>query len=74
MFTATSIFFNFQKIALFGFAFKKDTGDTRESAAIDVAKHLMEEGALISIYDPKVSNEQMFHSNETKMYNIITNR
>ena len=33
-------------IALFGFAFKKDTGDTRETPAIDVCKGLMEEGAF----------------------------
>ena len=44
---------------MFGFAFKKDTGDTRESAAIDVAKHLLDEGASLSIYDPKVSCEQI---------------
>ena len=44
---------------MFGFAFKKDTGDTRESAAIDVAKHLLDEGASLSIYDPKVSSEQI---------------
>ena len=30
-------------------------GDTRESAAIYIAKHLMDEGANLSIYDPKVS-------------------
>ena len=44
---------------MFGFAFKKDTGDTRESAAIDVANHLLAEGASLSIYDPKVSCEQI---------------
>lgn len=46
-------------IALFGFAFKKDTGDTRETPAIDVCKGLIEEGAKLRIYDPKVSEEQM---------------
>lgn len=50
-----------KKIALFGFAFKKDTGDTRESATIFVSKHLLEERAKISIYDPKVEGEQMRH-------------
>ena len=44
---------------MFGFAFKKDTGDTRESAAIDVAEHLLAEGASLSIYDPKVSSAQI---------------
>jgi len=43
-----------KKIAIFGFAFKKDTGDTRDSPAIDVAKYLLDEGANLAIYDPKV--------------------
>ena len=48
-----------KKIAILGFAFKKDTGDTRESPAIYVAKQLLDEGAIISIYDPKVSADQI---------------
>jgi UDPglucose 6-dehydrogenase len=44
-----------KKITMFGFAFKKDTGDTRESPAIHVAKTLLDEGAQLNIYDPKVS-------------------
>lgn len=39
---------------MFGFAFKKNTGDTRESPAIHVAKTLLDEGAKLNIYDPKV--------------------
>lgn len=50
---------NNKKIALFGFAFKKDTGDTRESASIAVSNYLMEEGARVHIYDPKVEPEQI---------------
>jgi UDPglucose 6-dehydrogenase len=42
-----------KRIALFGFAFKADTGDTRESPAIDVAKQLIEERARVVITDPK---------------------
>ncbi len=42
-----------KKIALFGFAFKKDTGDTRESPAIHIAKKLAEEKAHLVITDPK---------------------
>ena len=42
-----------KKIALFGFAFKANTGDTRETPALSVAKLLLEENAVISIYDPK---------------------
>ena len=43
-----------KKIAFLGWAFKKDTNDTRESAAIYVADHLIEDGADIHVYDPKV--------------------
>jgi len=42
-----------KRIALFGFAFKKDTGDTRESPAIRVARQLVEERAEVVITDPK---------------------
>ncbi|MFW6221524.1 MAG: UDP-glucose 6-dehydrogenase [Fibrobacterota bacterium] len=40
-----------KRIALFGFAFKKDTGDTRESPAIEVARQLLEEHAYVVITD-----------------------
>lgn len=46
-------------IAFLGWAFKKDTNDTRESAAIYVADQLMDEQATIKVYDPKVSATQM---------------
>jgi UDPglucose 6-dehydrogenase len=49
-----------KKIAILGFAFKKDTGDTRETPAIDVCNALIEENAAISIFDPKVSREQIY--------------
>ena len=49
-----------KKIAIFGFAFKKDTGDTRESSAAYVMRDLLEERALLSVYDPQVTREQMF--------------
>lgn len=42
-----------KRIALFGFAFKADTGDTRESPAIDVARQLIEERANVVITDPE---------------------
>ncbi len=51
---------NGKTIAFLGWAFKKDTNDTRESAAIYVADHLMEEEAFITIFDPKVSAEQIY--------------
>ena len=46
-------------IAFLGWAFKKDTNDTRESAAIYVADMLIEEQATIKVYDPKVTGTQM---------------
>ncbi|XP_068247741.1 UDP-glucose 6-dehydrogenase isoform X2 [Palaemon carinicauda] len=46
-------------LAVFGFAFKKNTGDTRESPAIYVCSHLLEEGARLNIYDPKVDPKQI---------------
>ena len=48
-----------KKIALLGWAFKKDTNDTRESAAIYVADYLLNEQAEIVVYDPKVTQEQI---------------
>lgn len=42
-----------KKIALFGFAFKANTGDTRESPAIFVAQRLLEEKAQLAITDPQ---------------------
>ncbi|KAH9602628.1 hypothetical protein KSS87_005113 [Heliosperma pusillum] len=48
-----------KKIAILGFAFKKDTGDTRETPAIDVCKGLLGDKALLSIYDPQVSEDQI---------------
>ena len=44
-----------KKIAIFGFSFKANTNDTRESAAIQICKDLIEEGANLIIHDPKVS-------------------
>ncbi len=51
---------NGKKIAFLGWAFKKDTNDTRESAAIYVADHLLEEEAHVVVYDPKVPAEQVY--------------
>ena len=50
---------NNKKITLLGWAFKKDTNDSRESAAIDITIQLIEEGANVSIYDPKVTEKQI---------------
>jgi len=48
-----------KRIAVLGFAFKKDTNDTRESASIYVCKDLLEERANLAIHDPKVKPEQI---------------
>ncbi|KDN55335.1 UDP-glucose 6-dehydrogenase [Flavobacterium seoulense] len=48
-----------KKITFLGWAFKKDTNDTRESAAIYVADDLINENAKISVYDPKVSRKKV---------------
>lgn len=48
-----------KKITFLGWAFKKDTNDTRESAAIYVADDLINEQAKISVFDPKVSKNKM---------------
>ncbi|MCC8358460.1 UDP-glucose 6-dehydrogenase [Salinimicrobium sediminilitoris] len=49
-----------KKIALLGWAFKKDTNDTRETAAMYVADYLLNEQAEIVVYDPKVKVEQIY--------------
>ncbi|MPQ46446.1 nucleotide sugar dehydrogenase [Marinifilum sp. N1E240] len=48
-----------KKIAFLGWAFKKDTNDTRETAAIYVADELLQDRAEIHVYDPKVTEEQI---------------
>ncbi|MFU8843040.1 MAG: nucleotide sugar dehydrogenase [Bacteroidales bacterium] len=58
-----------KKILFFGWAFKKDTNDTRESAAIYVADKLIEEQAEIHVYDPKVKYERMLED-----LNYLNNR
>ncbi len=48
---------NGKRIAVLGFAFKKDTNDTRESPAIHVCRDLLREHARVAIYDPEVEPE-----------------
>ncbi len=48
-----------KKIAILGFSFKANTNDTRESPSIKICKNLIEEGACLSIYDPKVEKKQI---------------
>ncbi len=48
-----------KRIAIFGFAFKENTNDTRESPAIDICRDLLSECARLAFYDPKVSDGQI---------------
>jgi UDPglucose 6-dehydrogenase len=48
-----------KKIAILGFAFKKDTNDTRESPAIAVCRDLLAEQARVTVYDPKVPADEI---------------
>ncbi|KAG9019414.1 UDP-glucose 6-dehydrogenase 1 [Tulasnella sp. 427] len=49
-----------KRIAVLGFAFKADTGDTRESASITLIRDFLSERARVSIYDPKVEESQIW--------------
>ena len=58
---------NQKKITLLGWAFKKDTNDSRESAAIYVADILLEEGAEVHVFDPMVK-EARIHQDLTTLW------
>ena len=47
-------------ITILGWAFKKNTNDSRESASIYVAKNLLEENLELRIYDPKVKKKKYY--------------
>jgi len=49
-----------KRIAVLGFAFKADTGDTRESAAISLIRDFQKERAQVQLYDPKVQESQIW--------------
>ncbi|KXL44492.1 MAG: hypothetical protein FE78DRAFT_108445 [Acidomyces sp. 'richmondensis'] len=54
-----------KEVAVLGFAYKKDDGDTRESAAISVVGQFIAERAHVAIYDPKVEKEQILRDLES---------
>ena len=60
-----------KKIAVLGFAFKKDTGDVRETPALMVCDMLMKDGAIVHVYDPKVVIEDAL--TEFKYHDIEVN-
>ena len=49
-----------KNVCIFGWSFKKDTNDTRESAAIYVANNLIKSSICLNVYDPKVKEDQIF--------------
>jgi len=57
-----------KKIAVLGFAFKKDTGDVRETPAVLVTSMLVQDGAVVHVYDPKVKKEDAMA--EFKYHNL----
>ena len=60
-----------KKISILGFSFKANTNDTRESPAIQICSDLLEEGARLSIYDPKVNLNQIFKDLNTYKNNNV---
>lgn len=51
-----------KRLAVLGFAFKKNTSDTRESPAIDICRSLLHEQAHLAIYDPRVPRENILNA------------
>ncbi len=62
-----------KKLAILGFAFKANTNDTRNSASIDICRDLLEEGAILSIYDPKVDSEQIIKDLNINSRGLVSN-
>ncbi len=60
-----------KKLGILGFAFKANTNDTRESPAISICSDLIEEGAILKIYDPKVKQEKISKDLKEKIKNNI---
>ena len=65
-----------KKLAVYGFSFKANTNDARESPSINVSKNLLQEGAKLSFYDPKVSEKQIlseFENNRNEKNVFVNN-
>ena len=58
---------NQKKVTLLGWAFKKNTNDSRESASIYVADELLREGVELHVFDPMVKAEQI-HQDLTNLW------
>ena len=48
-----------KKLAIYGFSFKANTNDTRESPSISISKNLLKEGVELNFYDPRVTKDQI---------------
>tara|TARA_B100000965_G_scaffold405126_2_gene437998 strand:- start:1590 stop:3026 length:1437 start_codon:yes stop_codon:yes gene_type:complete len=59
-----------KNITILGWAFKKNTNDSRESASIDVTNYLLNLGAKVRIYDPMVSNKKIINDIQESLKNI----
>ena len=57
-----------KKLAIFGFSFKADTNDTRESPSINISQDLLQEGAQLAFYDPRVKKEQILKELNSEKY------
>ena len=55
-----------KKITILGWAFKANTNDSRESAAISVSEKLFSNGATLEIYDPMVSEDTILNDIKNK--------
>ena len=53
------------EISILGWAFKKDTNDSRESASIYLSEQLLKSGLKVKVYDPKVSKSRIIHDLKT---------
>ncbi len=62
-----------KKLAVFGFSFKANTNDTRESPSINISKDLLQEGAKLSFYDPKVKEKQIVIEFDKSVEEIFIN-
>ena len=61
-----------KKITILGFSFKANTNDTRQSPSISICQDLIEEGAHLSIYDPKVEKYKIEKDLENKEKNCLS--
>lgn len=49
------------KVGVLGWAFKKDTNDSRESASIRITSMLIDQGYEVLVYDPMVSEKRIYN-------------